>query len=416
MPSIGIADCNNFYVSCERVFRPRLDTQPVIIVGNNDGCVIARSNDIKPIIPMGAPLHTLRHLITQQRIQVFSANFALYGDLSQRVMQELAAFAPMQIYSIDEAFLELSRVPPTEQNAYARTIRATVQHNTGIPISIGIAPTKTLAKLANTRAKKHEQGVFFLQSPEAIDQLLQMSKVEDIWGISTRRGAWLRQHGIETAYALQQADLGWIKRHLSVVMARTVLELRGISCLPLEEVREPKQEICTSRAFRQALRDITSLREAVATYTTRGAEKLRSQNSLAGSLTVFIHTNPFSTDDTASYAAHAVVPLIPTANTQELIAAAFRGLAACYKPGYLYHKAGVILTQFTPDHLVQGTLFESQHPQAEQLQVIIDSINAKWGRDTIHYAASGLKRPWAMQQSNRSQRYTSHWDELLTTE
>ncbi len=411
---IGIADCNNFYVSCERIFHPQLEGKPVLVVGNNDGCVIARSNEVKALnIPMGAPLHTIRHLVKQHGIQVFSANFALYGDISQRVMQELAAYAPaMQVYSIDEAFLDLAHVPHDEQERAAAHLRATVRRNTGVPISIGIAATKTLSKLANDRAKKLAGGILFLHDQDAVDDLLRRSDVEDIWGIAGRRATALRNLGIHTAYDLAQADIGIIKRKLSVVVARTALELRGVAALPLEAMREPRKEICVSRAFSHHVQEIAALREAVATYVTRAAEKLRTQHSVAGIVTVFLHTNPFA-EDLPQYAAHCAVAVAPTNTTRDLIAAALRGIDACYKSGYAYHKAGVVLTNLTADHLIQATLFAPEtDPRRQQLQVVIDDINTRWGRDTIRYAASGVKRPWAMKQGNRSARYTTRWDEL----
>jgi DNA polymerase V len=415
MATFGIADCNNFYVSCERVFRPQLEERPVIVMSNNDGCVIARSNEVKALgIAMGAPIHTIRHLIQKHHIQIYSANFALYGDLSQRVMQVLESFTNLEIYSIDEAFLDFAPIPRAERSTAARHIRASVRQQTGIPLSIGIAPTKTLAKLANDRAKKLPEGVLEVATPADIDVLLQSMEVEDVWGIGHRRAEWLRKHQVMTAYDLKQADTAWVKRHLHVPVARTVWELRGVSCLPLDEVREPKQEICTSRSFSRQVETIEDLREAVATYTTRAAEKLRNQHSHAGIITVFLHTNPFQPEQ-PQYAAHCAVPLTPTSDTRDLIRAAIRGLEACYKSGYRYHKAGVILAQLTPDHLIQPSLFgEETSPERQQLQVVIDTINRKWGRDTIRYAASGIARPWQMKQEHRTPRYTSRWDELLS--
>lgn len=412
--AFGLADCNNFYASCERVFRPRLEGRPVVVVGNNDGCVIARSNEAKALgIPMGAPLHTIRDVLRQHAVTVFSANFALYGDLSQRVMQVLGTFAPtLETYSIDEAFLDLGAVPPADRARFAGHLRATVRRQTGIPVSIGIAPTKTLAKLANDRAKHLPAGVLDLPDAAAAVDLLRATDVADVWGIGPRRAATLRRHGIQTADDLRQADLGWVRQSLSVVVARTVLELRGISCLPLEEVYAPKQEICTSRAFGQPVRHLAEAQAAASAYATRAAEKLRRQHSVAGLVTVFLHTNPFRERD-PQWSAHCAMPIVPTDDTLAIVAAARSGIARCFRDGYAYHKCGVVLSHITPDAVTQATLFpDLAPPQRQELMTVVDAINHKWGRDTIRPAASGFRRPWAMKQAHRSPRYTTRWDEL----
>jgi DNA polymerase V len=413
--SIALADCNNFYVSCERLFRPDLATKPVLVVGNNDGNVIARSNEVKALgVPMGAPLHEVRHLIAQHQIAVFSANFALYGDLSQRVMQTLACFTPaLEEYSIDEAFLDVSMVPTEAQADYVRLIRATVKRDVGIPVSIGVAPSKTLAKLASEVAKKQE-GVLVLDDEEHIDALLDALPTSEIWGIGGRRAEVLaKRFKIRTALELKRADIGAMRRALSVVVARTVLELRGISCLPLEQVREPKKEICTSRAFGHKVRELSELKEAIATYACRAAEKLRQQQSVAARVLVFLHTNPFA-EDLPQYHRSCLVSLTATDDAMMLVKVAHAGIEALYKPGYLYHKAGVVLMHLSAADAVQGSLFELADPQRVEVMAVMDAINRRFGRDTIRLAATGLKRPWAMRQKSRSPRYTTHWEEIPT--
>ncbi len=412
----SIIDCNNFYVSCERVFRPDLEHQPVLVTGNNDGCIIARSNEVKALgIAMGAPLHTIRPLIQRHQIAVFSANYALYGDMSQRVMRviEEQTSGALEIYSIDEAFVKLN-TSPAQLEPQAAHLRSIVRQQTGIPVSIGIAATKTLAKLANTCAKKLPTGVISLSDDHSIDELLRVMPVDEVWGIGAKRAEWLIGQGIRTAYQLKCADPVWIQRHLTAPAARIVWELRGVSCLPLDADPAPKKEICTSRAFGKAIQSEQELAEAVAFYTSRAAEKLHKQGGLASLITVFLHTNPFQ-PDLPQYAAHCKVPLAePTGNAAELIAAAKRGLRQCYKQGYFYHKAGVILSQITSETMAQGTLFPlARDSRDERLQAVVDIINRTYGRNTMYLAACGTQRTWQMKQGRRSPRYTTSWDELL---
>jgi len=291
--SFALADCNNFYASCETVFRPDLEGRPLVVLGNNDGCIIARSNPAKALgIPMGAPLHSVASLVAKHGVAVCSANFALYGDMSSRVMAVLGRFTPrLDVYSIDEAFLDLAAVPPEDRRAYATLIRQTVHQWTGIWVSLGVGATKTLSKLANERAKKLPGGVLALCSEDETAALLRAMPVQEVWGIGPARGSFLRRHGIETAHDLACADAHWVKRHLYVPVARTQLELRGVSCLPLEAIRAPKKQVCCSRSFGRPIVALGELKEAVAQYASWACEKIRAQHSAAAVATVFLQTN-----------------------------------------------------------------------------------------------------------------------------
>lgn len=440
----ALADCNNFYASCETVFRPELADRPVIVLSNNDGCVIARNALAKQLgIKMAVPAHTLTALIAQHHVVVCSSNFALYADMSNRVMDVLATFTPtLEMYSIDESFLDVSPISPSDHYLHAIRMRSTVRRYTGIPISVGIGPTKTLAKIANHAAKQLESGILVLDPLDPFDALAQQEQrhqaqqrnsatdglldrlldalvVEEIWGIGHRRGAWLRAHGIRTALEFKRADIGWLRRHLSVTVARTALELRGISCLPLAAMRAKKQQICVSRSFGREITTLAEMKEAVAHYTTRAGEKLRANGTLARTLTVFVTTNGFRADR-AQYHKSATVKLPrATAYTPEIIAQAHALLAKIWQPGYDYHKAGVVLGELTTDAYEQLELFAAPPPapedrrQARTVMAAVDQINARFGRDTLRLAASGIERPWGMRQAHRSPRYTTRWDELV---
>lgn len=412
----ALADCNNFYASCETAFNPTFAGRPLVVLSNNDGCVIARSPTAKQLgITMGAPIHTLQQLIHRHAVVVCSANFPLYGDMSQRVMQVLGRYTPcLDVYSIDEGFLDFAHVPLEERAAIAGEIRTTVGKWVGIPVTLGVASTKTLAKAAADRAKKLSSGVLVLRDEAEVDALLREMAVEDVWGIGARRGAFLRRHGLATAYAFKYADTAWVKRHLYVPVARTQMELRGVSCLPLEAAPQPKKEICSSRAFGREVRDIADLKEAVALYASRAAEKARAQGSAATVLTVFIMTNPFQ-EQQPQYSKSCTLTLPrATAYTPELVTAAHRALERMYKPGYVYHKAGVMLSGLVSNTLLQGQLFDLPDARHHEIMEIIDSINTRYGRDTIRLAATGKqqRQVWRSKQQQRSPRFTTQWSEL----
>lgn len=415
-PLFALVDCNNFYVSCERVFQPKLNGRPVIVLSNNDGCVVARSNEAKALgIGMGVPEFQIRPLLRAHHVQVFSSNYALYGDLSQRVMETLEQFCPdLERYSIDEAFLSLSGFTSRNLLDYGQTIRRTVQKWTGIPVSIGIAETKTLTKLANRIAKRTPDtgGVFDLTACPDRDLLLSRIPVEDIWGIGSNHARTLTQHGITTALHLRQADHQWIRKHLGIVGVRLVEELNGRSCLPLEECPPPKQSITCSRTFGTSITTLSEMEEAVSVYVSRAAEKLRRGGLAATHLTIFLTTNPFKAGPQYSNAVTSKLP-VATDSTPELIRAALRSIQQLYRDGYEYKKAGVLLNGLVPVNQIQADLFDRHDRiRSKRLMTALDRINDRWGDGTVRFAATGLYRAWTTQFHRRSPAYTTHWDEL----
>lgn len=412
---IGLLDCNNFYCSCERVFRPDLERTPVAILSNNDGCIISRSQEVKALgIPMAAPLHKYRRLIEQEGVRLFSANFVLYGDMSERVMNTLREFVPaVEVYSIDEAFFDLSGMKPAELVPFCRELRATIRRWTGIPVSIGIAPTKTLAKLANRIAKKRADcsGVYALADPAGYHYELSQCDVIEVWGVGYRLAQRLREKNIRTAWDLAQCPADWIREESGVVLARTVRELHGIGCLPLELGNPYRQRIMVSRSFGREVRDLEELKAAVTTFAARAGEKLRRQECSARSLSVFARTNPWQ-DRHEQYGACKVLPLErPTDDSRELIDAAVRGAVALFRRGYLYKKAGVLLDDIQPNRLRQASLFG---PEAggSGLSKTIDAINARMGSDTLRFAAMDVGSDWRMNQRYRSPKYSTSWKDI----
>jgi DNA polymerase V len=414
MTLYALIDCNNFYVSCERVFNPKLNNKPIVVLSNNDGCIIARSNEAKALgIPMGAPLFEYQALLHRHKVVVYSSNYALYGDMSTRVMSTLAQFCPdIEVYSIDEAFLLLKFPSSANLHEYALTIRNQVMRWTGIPISVGIAPTKTLAKIANRIAKKEPsyKSVFLL--PENPDSILKSVAVTDIWGVGRHYTKLLQRFGIHTAYDLKYTDDRWIKKRMTICGLRTVHELRGIACFALDENPERKQSIACTRSFGKPTSELKDLKEAVANYTARAAQKLRTQKSLACALYVFITTKHYSR---YRYAKGICIPLsVATSYTPTLIEYAHRGLTAIYKSEYYYKKAGVILLDFVDEQHAQTDLFVPLPSENQKkFMCTFDQINKKWGRKTVHFAAEGIKKPWLMRQSQKSAPFTTDWDNLL---
>lgn len=422
---IALVDCNNFYVSCERVFQPALGARPVVVLSNNDGCVIARSNEVKALgVPMGAPFFQWRERLERIGCAVFSANFPLYADMSRRVMAALAERTPsLEIYSIDEAFLDLAGLP--DPLGHCRELAHLVERWTGIPVAIGLGPSKVLAKVAGRLAKKQPRwgGVKELAPGAELDAVLAELPLEDLWGVAGRLAKRLRRAGILTAAQLRDADDRWITRKLGVVGQRMVYELRGRSCLPIEDQPRAKQGICTSRSFGRPLETRDELAESVAEFASRAAEKLREDGSAAGVVTVFIMTGHFARGPKYYNSAARVLP-VPSSLTPELIAAALDGLRRIYKPGYPYKKAGVLLSHIRPAAALQRSLFdplgEPGEPEAnprrrtEKLMGALDRINDAFGSDTVHYAATGTRRVWDMNQRHCSHRFTTSWSELPT--
>jgi DNA polymerase V len=407
----ALVDCNNFYVSCERFFQPMLQGKSVVVLSNNDGCVIARSDEAKAL---GIPALQLAALMPEHAIEVFSSNYTLYGDLSARVLTTLTQWTPaVEVYSIDEAFLDLTGLSTNTLGTYGQTLRTTVQQWTGMPVSIGIGATKTLAKLANRCAKRSPQGVVALTVTAEIDATLACTRVEDIWGIGPGDTRRLKTSHIRTALQLRDANDCWIRQQLGGVGQRIVWELRGISCLPLALCPPPKHSLMVSRSFGRILTDLTEMREAVATYTTRVAEKLRRAQRAARVLTVFLMTNRFTEEP--QYAKSVTLPLpVATQDTAELVRYALRGIEQLFREGYRYKKAGVILTELVPAHQVQTHLFD-QHDRArsQRLMAALDALNTQWGSGTVRYAAVGLRPQWITRCGHRSPRYTTRWEELV---
>ena len=415
-PVFALVDCNNFYASCERVFHPKLAGQPIVVLSNNDGCVVARSNEAKALgIAMGVPEFQVRPLLRTHHVHVFSSNYRLYGDMSQRVMETLEQFSPhVEVYSIDEAFLSLARFERRNLTDYGRLIRRTVKQWTGLPVSVGIAETKTLAKIANRVAKRtpDTDGVFDLLACPDRDTLLGRVAVDEVWGIGPNYARLLKQQGIATALQLRQADEQWIRRHMGVVGLRMVAELRGRSCLELEECPAPKQGITCSRAFGRSISTFAELEEAVSSYVSRAAEKLRGEGLAATVLTVFVMTNEFTQEPQYRNSVTCALP-VGTDTTSELIRAALRGLRTIYRDGDRYKKAGVMCTALVPTGQVQPDLFDQQdRPKSKRLMTALDAVNDRWGAGTLEYASCGLTKAWKTQFHRRSPAYTTDWDEL----
>lgn len=415
-PIFALVDCNNFYASCERVFNPKLKGQPIVVLSNNDGCVVARSNEAKALgIGMGVPEFQVRPLLRAHRVHVFSSNYTLYGDMSQRVMETLEQFCPdLEVYSIDEAFLSLVGFEKRDLTEYGRQIRKTVRQWTGIPVSVGIAETKTLAKIANRVAKRTPDtgGVFDLRACPDRDALLGRIVVEDLWGIGRNHAHMLKQHGITTAFQLRGVDDQWIRKRMGIVGFRLVMELRGVSCMNLEQCPAPKQSLTCSRAFGTLINTLEEMEEAISVYTSRVAEKLRRERLAATVLTVCLTTNEFKEGPQYSNALTLKLPVV-TDSTSELIRCALQGIRAVYRDGYLYKKAGVMLTGLVPISQTQADLFDSQDRRKSiRLMSALDSINDRWGTGTLHYASNGITKAWKTQFHRRSPAYTTDWNEL----
>lgn len=418
---IALVDCNNFYVSCERVFNPKLKGKPVVVLSNNDGCAVARSNEVKALgIKMGEPWFKMQDVAKQHGIIPLSSNYSLYGDMSARVMSILSNFSPQQeIYSIDECFLDLAGFEPQSLMSYGQKIRQAVGQGVGIPVCVGIAETKTLAKLANHCAKKGLAGAdgvcdFGRLDESELSQLFSSLAVGEIWGIGRRIAAGLGELGIQTVESLKRADPEYIRQQFSIVVERTVKELNGIPCIELEGAGTARQQIMVSRSFGAPVMNLEDLSESVAYYASTAAEKLRHDRSIAASVCVFIHTNPFKESD-PQYQKSIVVPLVnPTDDTMKMVSAALSGLKAIYRPGYQYKKSGVLLMGLHPKATEQATLFDDSVEQAKSVQLmqVMDAINKKMGKGSLTVAASGIQKRWSMRREQKSPNYTTEWDEL----
>ncbi|WP_321403321.1 Y-family DNA polymerase [Maridesulfovibrio sp.] len=419
MRIFGLVDCNNFYVSCERLFRPEIRNSPVVVLSNNDGCVIARSQEAKAIgIPMGAPAYKYNNFFLHNSVQVFSSNYALYGDLSQRVTATLATITPdLEVYSIDESFLELPPCMLKELPSIGQEIRARIFKWTGIPVSVGFGSTKTLAKAASRFAKRYPpaEGIFSLCGRNDMDRLLEKIPVTDIWGIGRRHGKRLIARGVSTARAFRDLPNLWLKKNMSVTGLHTALELRGTPCFELDNSPQPKKTISSSRSFGCPVSTLTDLEESVAAYVARAAEKLREQQSLTGGVMVYLTTNRFNNLPQYSNSATRLLP-IATDYTPELINAATRCIRSIYKEGYRYKKTGVILLDLCGKYNRQCNLLELERTdnpgKKERVMKLLDSANIRFGRQTLSYASEGIKQPWQMNRKFKSPAYTTCWDEL----
>lgn len=414
----ALIDCNNFYASCERVFRPDLIGKPVVVLSNNDGCVIARSNEAKAVgVPMGAPAFEYESLFNQHQVQVFSANFALYGDMSNRVMDILSEYTPeMEIYSIDEAFLKFEGFKYFDLQACGLEMQKRVTKSTGIPISVGIAPTKSLAKIANKIAKKfaqQTQSVYAITDNEKRNKALKWTKVEDIWGVGRQHAKRLNAINVTNALEFAQLDKDWVQKHMSIVGLRLHQDLNGIPTLDLEEV-QPKQNIATTRSFDKNFTTLDELKERVTTFAVSCAEKLRKQGSCCNAISVFVHTNRFR-NDLPQYARSIVVQLPYASNSNiELAKYANIALERIFKPGYHYKKAGVIVLDFTPENETQLNMFGNSNPKHAAIMQTLDKLNAAYGRQKVKLAAQDLKRMWVMKQEKLSPRYTTNIKDVIT--
>lgn len=414
----ALVDCNNFYCSCERVFQPTLNGKPVVVLSNNDGCVIARSEEAKQIgIVMGAPEHLMRSLIDQHQVTLFSSNYTLYGDMSERVMKSLAGFVPhLEIYSIDEAFLDLRAMRHIDLLQLATTLRQTVFQHTGIPVSVGIAPTKTLAKLANRYAKKFHKdlGVHYLANQHQINQALAATPVNDIWGIGANYARLLEVNGFKTAFDLAQAPPDWVRQKMSVVGLRLRQELNGMPCQPGAFEPPKKKNIATTRSFGKITDDRSLLEEAIANHTATAAAKLRKQNSCARQLQVLIQTNIFRQQD-QQYSHQITLELeVPTNDSPELIKYALKGLDLIFQPGYKYNKCGVLLLNLVDEAEGQRGLFDTRNRQKQrQMAATIDQLNHAFGKDMVRFAVQGFERRYRLRAKYLSNCYTTRLNEIL---
>lgn len=411
----ALVDCNNFYASCERVFNPELNNKPVVVLSNNDGCVIARSNEAKTLgIPMGAPAFQWEFFFQQNNVTVFSANFPLYGDMSHRVMSILSEYSPEQeVYSIDECFLSVTGIRE-ELHTYGKKMRTHVLQWTGIPVSVGIAPTKALAKLANRIAKKYPErtgGSYVIDTDEKRIKALKWLQIEDIWGIGRRYAKKLRAAGINTAFDFSMASRTWIKAQMSIVGVRLQDELNGVPSIELD-IPIYKQSISTTRTFEREYRTLDEVRERIITFVVISAEKLRKQHSLCQSIMLFIETSRFAEED-EQYSNSVVVKLpFPTSSTLEIVKFAGEGLKKIFKKGYGYKRGGVVLMNFVQEHEVQKSLFFNSDPVHVPLMNAIDNLNSKFGSQKIRLAAQD-KRTWKMKQEKISQHYTTNLNDIL---
>ena len=410
---IALIDCNSFYVSCERLFNPKINNKPVVVLSNNDGCVISRSTEAKKIgIKMGEPYFKVRELVAKNNVHIFSSNYALYGDISRRVMKTLKSFSEkIEIYSIDEAFIDLSHIEEKEVENYGKEIRERILKWTGIPSSVGISNTKTLSKIANHIAKKNKTGVTYLK--ENIDESLKNFKISDIWGVGKQLSKLYIKNGIDTAYKLKNISNSWVKKSTSVLGAKTVMELRGVTCINLETQETKRKSCCVSRSFGKKIESLKKLQESIVTHCLNAAEKIRNEEQVTKSLTVFIRTSPF--DKYRKYYSNSITIDLPiaTSNSLEIIKTAISGLKKIYKYGYFYQKAGIVLSKLTGSSENELNLLAPiMENKSKTLMKAIDFTNAKYGRNAVSIAQAGINNSWKMRREHSSKIDTASFDSL----
>ena len=408
----ALVDCNNFFVSCERVFDSRLERKPVIVLSNNDGCAIARSNEAKALgIKMGANYFEIEGLVKKNNVQVFSTNFVLYADMSMRVKGLLSKFCPsVEDYSIDECFLDFAGFDRVDLKGYCSTIADVIRQGVGIPVSVGVAPTKTLAKVANKFAKKYTgyKSVCLIDSEDKRIKALQKFEIGDVWGIGRQHTKRLEAMGVKTAFDFTRLTRGWVRKNMTVVGERTWRELLGEPCIQMESVQPDKQTIMVSRSFGKMIPDIETLSDALSSYTCMAAAKLRKQKSCAKALLVFIDTNPYR-EDLSQYSQHIIMNLPVASNSsQELLHYALHGLKTIYRQGYMYKKAGVMLMEISTENVIQGNLFDTlDRNKQKRLMTVLDNVNERYGRNTLKFATMSDGSAWKIKQERLSPCYTT---------
>ena len=401
---IGLVDCNSFYVSCERLFNPKIRKEPVVVLSNNDGCIISRSNEAKALgIKMGEPYFKAKDIIIKNKVEVFSSNYSLYGDLSRRVMRTLKRFnTEIEVYSIDEAFIDLSNFPDTEVEKVGREIRETVLQWTGIPTSIGIAKTKTLSKVANHIAKKKKSGVTSLIGIENLDPILEKVEINDVWGVGKQLTKFYQKNGIYNAKQLKNKSNTWIKKCSNVLSSRTVMELRGIPCINLETTQTKRKSCVVSRSFGKRIEKFQELKEAVANYCLNASEKIRSESLVAKAITVFVRTSPFQKDYGYYSNTKTVDFPIATNNSIEIVKTAVSILKNIFKIGYRYQKAGVMLIGLRNENGRKNLFSSERDEKIKKLMQSIDNTNYRYGRSTLSLASAGVHKKWKMRRQYSS--------------
>ena len=416
LQSIALIDCNSFYASCERIFNPKLLGKPIVVLSNNDGCIITRSEEAKALgIRMGEPYFKAKKIIEKNNVKVFSSNYSLYGDISQRVMEILLGFSPeVEIYSIDEAFLNFKGFKNHELLTYCKHIRQTIKQWVGIPVSIGVGSTKTLSKIANHLAKKEAdyEGICILKGDEKIEEALNRIEIGDVWGIGRRLSKFLRNYEVRTAKQFAFLDRRWIRKNMGVVGEKIQLELRGVSCLDLELLPSSKKSCCVSRSFSRPIEKIEELQESIANYGSRVAEKIREEDLIAQSMSIFVLTNHFNKKE-KQYSSSIKLQLdYPTSDSKLIVKRAVEGIKRIYKEGYRYKKAGIILYELHNSSSVRG-LLDYDKPRTDSLMRSLDEINYRYGSATLRLATEGIRRSWNMRREKVSPCYTTSFDQLM---